>query len=151
MMFNDEFFADVTKEKPSKIERIASLFGKKLYETFEILSGGERFKVQFKPYGLSVFSEAKNGWDSDPQLLEDLINDTAHVVETMKSCPFCGSETKLRVFEYVEAMDGRGIKIKPTPQIWCRHCKITFELSNPNWDSLEEHKAELIKAWNKRV
>ena len=67
----------------------------------------------------------------------------------LKPCPFCGSKVELRVCTCIDDKDENVCNIIPTPQIECG-CGIMFWLKDPNWDSLDEFKAETIKAWNRR-
>jgi len=69
---------------------------------------------------------------------------------SLKPCPFCGSKVELRVATCFDDKDGNCHEIIPTPQIECS-CGFIFWLKDPNWNSLDEFKAETIKVWNRRV
>lgn len=67
----------------NKMEQIAQMFGKKLFDTFHVKLGYDTFCARFSPYGFEIFGEHCM-WNTDGQILNKLLTGKAEIVEDVE-------------------------------------------------------------------
>ena len=64
----------------NKMEAVAQLFGKKLFDKFHVKLGYDTFCARFSPYGFEIFGEHCM-WNTDGQILNKLLIGQAVIID----------------------------------------------------------------------
>jgi len=73
------FANDRRSETKNKMEQVAAMFGKKLFDTFHVKLGADTVSARFSPYGFEWFDEHCI-WNENGELLNKLLIGQAVIV-----------------------------------------------------------------------